>query len=82
MIVSRVQKRPKPNKVVVVAPKAAPAKSAKSAKPAPVAASATRVHASQDRIRERAFEMFEMRGSSHGHDMQDWLHAERQILAQ
>jgi hypothetical protein len=79
MIVSKVQKRPKPNKVVVVAPKAAPAK---SAKPAPVAASATRVHASPDRIRERAFEMFEMRGSSHGHDMQDWLHAERQILAQ
>lgn len=77
MIVSRVQKQPKLKKPAVK--QAAPAK---SAKPIPVAASATRVHASQDRIRERAFEMFEMRGSSHGHDMQDWLHAERQILAQ
>jgi hypothetical protein len=38
------------------------------------------VSASQDRIRERAFEIYEKRGSNSGNDMQDWLRAERQIL--
>ncbi len=32
-------------------------------------------------IKERAFEIFESRGSTHGDDMQDWLRAERQIMA-
>ncbi len=36
---------------------------------------------SQDRIRERAFEIYERRGSKPGHDLQDWFRAERQILA-
>jgi hypothetical protein len=76
MIVSKVQKQPKLNKVVVVAPQTSPARSAKTA------ASAPRVHASPDRIRERAFEIFEKRGSQPGHDLQDWFRAERQILAQ
>ncbi|MGA2906633.1 MAG: DUF2934 domain-containing protein [Terracidiphilus sp.] len=76
MIVSKVQKQPKVNKVVVVAPQNLPAK------PAKTAASAPRVYASPDRIRERAFEIFEKRGSQPGHDLQDWFHAERQILAQ
>ncbi len=75
MIVSEVQKQPKLNKIVVVAPQASPGGSA------PVAASAPRAQASPDQIRERAFEIFEKRGSRHGHDMQDWLRAERQILA-
>jgi ABC-type tungstate transport system permease subunit len=72
MIVSKVQKQPKLNKVVVVAPQASPAP----------AASAAQVQASQDRIRERAFEIFEKRGSKPGHDLQDWFRAERQVLAQ
>jgi hypothetical protein len=76
MIVSRVQKQPKTNKVVVIAPQNVPAKPAKNA------ASAPRVHASPDRVRERAFEIFEKRGSQPGHDLQDWFRAERQILAQ
>lgn len=75
MIVSRVQKQPKVNKVVVIAPQNVPAKAAKPAAPAP------RVHASADRIRERAYEFFEKRGGNPGHDLQDWFHAERQILA-
>jgi hypothetical protein len=74
MIVSRVQKQTKLNQVA--APQVSPAKSA------PVTASAPRVQASQDRIRERAFEIYEKRGSEHGDDMQDWFRAERQILAQ
>jgi hypothetical protein len=76
MIVSKVQKQPKVNKVVVVPPQAS------AAKPAAVAASAPRVQASPRRISDRAFEIFEKRGSQHGHDQQDWFHAERQLLAQ
>jgi ABC-type tungstate transport system permease subunit len=72
MIVSKVQKQSKLNKVVVVAPQASPAKFA----------TAPQVSASQDRIRERAFEIFEKRGSKPGHDLQDWFRAERQVLAQ
>jgi hypothetical protein len=32
-------------------------------------------------IRERAFQLFQKRGSKHGYDMQDWLRAERQVMA-
>ncbi|HVC45885.1 MAG TPA: DUF2934 domain-containing protein [Terracidiphilus sp.] len=42
---------------------------------------APEISASQDRIRERAFHIYESRGSEPGNDMQDWLRAERQILA-
>jgi len=76
MVVSKVQKQPKLKK-----PAVKQASSAISAKSAPVATSAPRIQASQDRIKERAFEIYEKRGGEHGHDMQDWLHAERQILA-
>ncbi|MGO9437873.1 MAG: DUF2934 domain-containing protein [Terracidiphilus sp.] len=36
--------------------------------------------ASQDVIRERAFQIYESRGRQHGRDVQDWLHAEDQLL--
>jgi hypothetical protein len=32
-------------------------------------------------IRERAFQLFQSHGSKHGHDLQDWLRAERQVMA-
>ncbi|HKN20541.1 MAG TPA: DUF2934 domain-containing protein [Terracidiphilus sp.] len=67
MIVSKIQKQPKQNKVVVAPGKAS-------------AATLPQVFASQDQIRERAFEIYQKRGSKPGNDMQDWLHAERQIL--
>jgi hypothetical protein len=70
MIVSKVQKQPKLNKIA--ASQASPARSA----------TLPQVSVSRDQIRERAFQIFEKRGSEHGHDVQDWLHAERQILAQ
>ncbi|MGA3100409.1 MAG: DUF2934 domain-containing protein [Terracidiphilus sp.] len=76
MIVSKAQKQPKLNRVVVAAPKASPAKSPI------VAASEPHASASQRQIRELAFENFEKRGSEPGHDQQDWFRAERQILAQ
>ncbi len=32
------------------------------------------------RIAKRAYELYVQRGQEHGHDMEDWLEAERQIL--
>lgn len=37
---------------------------------------------SQDRIRERAYELYENRGCEPGQDEQDWLCAERELLKQ
>ena len=36
----------------------------------------------QDRIRERAYELYESRGREPGQDEQDWLRAERELLQQ
>lgn len=41
---------------------------------------APQISASQDSIRERAFQLYVSRGSAPGFDLQDWLHAEHQIL--
>jgi len=35
---------------------------------------------SQDMIRARAYELYESRGRETGHDEQDWLRAEQEIL--
>jgi len=31
-------------------------------------------------IRIRAYQLFEMRGQEHGHDMEDWLQAEAEVM--
>ena len=36
----------------------------------------------QDRIRERAFELYEQRGCQDGHDLDDWLQAEAETTRQ
>jgi len=36
---------------------------------------------SLDAVRERAFQLYEQRGSMHGHDLQDWLAAEFQVFS-
>jgi len=36
---------------------------------------------SQNRIKERAFELYESRGREPGQDEQDWLRAEQEILS-
>jgi hypothetical protein len=69
MIVSKIQKQPKPAKVT--ASKVSPANA--SAVPSACCA--------HTQIKERAFEIFESRGSTHGDDMQDWLLAERLVMA-
>lgn len=34
----------------------------------------------QERIRERAYELFLARGCEHGHDREDWIQAEAEVL--
>jgi Protein of unknown function (DUF2934) len=36
----------------------------------------------QEQIRIRAFELYELRGREDGHDLDDWLHAESEIVQQ
>ena len=67
MIVQNTKKQPKPAKGTSV--KTSPA--SKSAAP--------EIYASHGTIEERAFQMFEDRGSNHGNDLQDWLLAENQL---
>jgi hypothetical protein len=67
MIVTKAQKQPK-LKVVAAKPAAA------------VEATTHGIGVSQDTIRQRAFQIYESRGSVPGFDMQDWLHAEHQVL--
>jgi hypothetical protein len=35
---------------------------------------------SEERIRERAYELYEARGREEGHDVEDWLEAESEIV--
>jgi len=35
-----------------------------------------------ERIAERAYELFQQRGQSHGSDLDDWLEAERIVLSE
>ena len=46
---------------------------------APAAASALSV---EEQIRQRAYQLYEQRGCEHGHDVEDWLMAERELGGQ
>jgi HSP20 family molecular chaperone IbpA len=39
-----------------------------------------KLNALYDEVRRRAFQLFESRGSQHGHDVDDWLAAERSLV--
>jgi hypothetical protein len=67
MIISKVQRETKPAKAVA-SKASAPGKTTMQAPRAP-----------QDMIRMQAYQIFASRGYEHGHDVQDWLSAERQI---
>ncbi|WP_041855723.1 DUF2934 domain-containing protein [Candidatus Korobacter versatilis] len=34
----------------------------------------------EEYVRLRAYQLFELRGCEHGHDVEDWLHAEAEIM--
>ena len=70
MIDPKIHKQPNPN--IVIAPKSTPHKNAMMPDPVPSQETA--------RIRERAYELYERRGCKPGHDQQDWLRAEQEIL--
>ncbi len=56
-------------------------KAPKSAPAPEVAKVTTQAVDLQDVIRTRAFEFFEQRGYQHGHDFDDWLRAEAEVLS-
>jgi hypothetical protein len=61
-------KQPKPN--TVVGPKSSAGKVAMMPDTVP----------SQDRIKERAYELYESRGREPGQEERDWLRAEQELL--
>ena len=53
------------------------------ARPGKRSAPARKLHdpaALEDKIRRRAYELYEARGHGHGHAIDDWLQAEAEIL--
>jgi len=66
----KASKQPNPN--VAVTPRNSPAKLAMMRNTVPP----------QDRIRERAYQLYESRGRQPGQDEQDWLRAESDLLKQ
>lgn len=45
-------------------------------------ANATPIEISKSQIASRAYELFLKRGCEHGHDREDWLSAERELIAE
>ncbi|MGA2982150.1 MAG: DUF2934 domain-containing protein [Terriglobales bacterium] len=70
MISAKANKEPQPK--IVVGPKSSLSKLAVMPDTVP----------SRDRIRERAYELYEGRGCKPGQDEQDWFRAEHEILKQ
>jgi Protein of unknown function (DUF2934) len=62
--------QPKPQ--FVAGPKSSAAKETMMTNPVP----------SQERIRARAYELYQSRGGEPGHDLKDWLRAEKEVLKQ
>ena len=48
-------------------------------KRAPIVVSASHRRPSNDEIAQRAYEIFLLRGASHGSDLDDWLRAEQEL---
>jgi len=67
-----IEARKQPMSRIVAGPKSIPSKVTMMTDTIP----------SQDRIRERAYELYESRGCEPGRDQQDWLRAEQEILKQ
>lgn len=57
----------------------ATAAAAQAAAPAKVTTRAVDIN---EAVRARAYQLFEQRGYSHGADLEDWLRAETEVLAQ
>ncbi|MGA2235802.1 MAG: DUF2934 domain-containing protein [Terriglobales bacterium] len=78
MIDSKVQKQPQPK--IVIGPKSIDPKSTDPKSSIGKVATMSNAVPSEDRIRVRAYELYQSRGREPGQDEQDWLRAEREIL--
>lgn len=47
---------------------------------APTEIEPTRSEDLQEQVRRRAYELYELRGRENGHDLEDWLQAESELL--
>ena len=56
------------------------AKAKRISKEAPAVAIESTENDIAERIRERAYQLFEERGGELGHDLEDWLQAEAEVL--
>jgi hypothetical protein len=45
----------------------------------PRSATSPQAHAGRDAVARRAYELFLARGCAHGHDLEDWVRAEREL---
>jgi hypothetical protein len=70
MIVSKMRKQAKPNIAVASQPSVRTAATMPDTLPSQ----------ESTRIRDRAYELYELGGRRPGHDEQDWLRAEQEIL--
>ncbi|MBI4869515.1 MAG: DUF2934 domain-containing protein [Candidatus Wallbacteria bacterium] len=68
-------------KAVAAPKKDAPKAAAKAAAATAPAAAPVETRETRDAIARRAFEYFQARGCQPGHELEDWLMAEREILA-
>lgn len=55
-------------------------KAKRTSKKAPAVAIQTAENNVEERIRARAYQLFEERGEELGHDLEDWLQAEAEVL--
>jgi hypothetical protein len=69
MMVSKLQKQPNQRNVIV--PKLSSTQET----------SMLGTRSSLDAVRERAFQLYEERGSVHGHDLEDWFGAEYHVFS-
>ena len=68
-------------KVAKQAPAATVSESSGDSQAAVPAAASANGNDLEARIRVRAYEHYEQRGSQEGHELDDWLQAEREVLA-
>jgi len=52
----------------------------KKSKGSPPAQHLGSLELTEEIIRQRAYHLFEQRGFEHGHDMEDWLQAEAEVM--
>ena len=65
-------------------PAATPATAARPATATPMAqgAGSGTTQVAREHVAKRAYELWMKRGCTHGHDLQDWIEAEKEVMAE